>query len=125
MLASSLSIRLGKAVLGLGDATSPLRRRVHAAKAETVRLLTTAGLPPSGLSHPLVPYLVYEESDTAARQGLEGRGVIGKLQPLWSERSLAVAHKYRVSVPLSDERLADLRSRLGRTAGDGAAGAPG
>lgn len=113
MLASSLSIRLGKAVLGLGDATAPLRRRVQVAKAETVRLLTSAGLPPSDLSHPLVPYLMYEESDTVARHGLESRGVVGKLQPLWSEHSMAVEHKYRVSVPLSEERLADLRNRLG------------
>lgn len=112
MLASSLSIRLGKAVLSLGDATPPLRRRVQVAKAETVRLLTSAGLSPSDLSHPLVPYLMYEGSDAAARHGLESRGILGKLQPLWSERTMAVEHKYRLSVPLREDRLADLRRRL-------------
>ncbi|MEU3608339.1 aminotransferase class I/II-fold pyridoxal phosphate-dependent enzyme [Streptomyces sp. NPDC035033] len=113
MLASSLSIRLGRAVLGLGDATAALRQRVRSAKAEMTRLLTAAGLPPADASHPDVPYVMYDERDTAARRGLEGRGVVGKLQPLWSERALGVAHKYRVSVPLSEERMAAFRQRLG------------
>ncbi|QMU71824.1 aminotransferase class I/II-fold pyridoxal phosphate-dependent enzyme [Streptacidiphilus sp. P02-A3a] len=113
MLASSLSLRMGAAVLSLGDATSPLRQRVQAGKAEMTRLLTAAGLPPADLSHPHVPYVMYDEQDVAARQHLEGRGIMGKLQPLWSERALGIAHKYRVSVPLSDERMAEFRQRLG------------
>lgn len=112
MLASSLSIRLGRAVLELGDATAPLRRRVQAAKAEMVRLLTAAGLPPADTSHPHIPYVMYDERDTAARQGLEGRGIIGKLQPFWSERTLGIAHRYRVSVPLSEERMTAFRQHL-------------
>ncbi|WP_433498652.1 aminotransferase class I/II-fold pyridoxal phosphate-dependent enzyme [Sphaerimonospora sp. CA-214678] len=113
MLASSLSIRLGRAVLGLGDATAALRRRVRAAKAEMIRLLTAAGLPPADTSHPHIPYVMYDEWDITARQGLESRGVIGKPQPFWSERTLGIAHRYRVSVPLSEERMAAFRQRLG------------
>ncbi|AXI81001.1 aminotransferase class I/II-fold pyridoxal phosphate-dependent enzyme [Peterkaempfera bronchialis] len=112
MLASSLSIRLGRAVLALGDATAALRQRVHTAKAEMTALLTSAGVPVADTSHSDVPYVMYEEQDTAAQQWLESRGIIGKLQPLWSERLLGIAHKYRVSVPLSEERMGDFRRRL-------------
>lgn len=112
LLTASLSVRLGRAVLEQGDVTAPLRARVGSAKAEMTALLAAAGLPPAAATHPNLPYVLYDEADTRARRALEDRGVLGKLQPLWSERTRTTAHKYRLSVPLSAERMAAFRGCL-------------
>jgi hypothetical protein len=46
----------------------------------------------------------------AGHERVEARGIVGKRHPLWSAG--AVTYIYRVSVPLSDARLARLRELL-------------
>lgn len=113
MLASSLSLRFGRAVLELGDITQPLRERVPAAAAEMRALLGAAGLIEATAACEFVPYLFCRGNDFDARQRLNGRGILGKSQPFWSESARAVTHIYRLSVPLSPERMGLLRSKLG------------
>jgi hypothetical protein len=106
LLASSLSLRVGARVLALGDITAPLRARIAAHKREAIELFERAGvetLPPS--EH--LPYVL----SPAGYESLEARGILGKRHPLWSEGKLADI--YRLSVPLSDARIARLRQLLG------------
>ncbi|MCE9667067.1 aminotransferase class I/II-fold pyridoxal phosphate-dependent enzyme [Myxococcus stipitatus] len=110
---SSLSLRLARAVLELGDITGPLRERVRSAKAEMLSLFEQAGLGARWSSRECLPYVFCDGSDTRTRQDLERRGIIGKLQPFWGETSHAVPHRYRLSVPLSQARMALLRQKMG------------
>lgn len=119
MLASSLSLRFGRAVLELGDITQPLRERVPTAAAEMGALLRTAGLTEVTAACEFVPYVFCNGNDFDVQQRLKGRGILGKSQPFWSESARSITYKYRLSVPLSPERMGLLRSKL-----DGAGVAP-
>jgi histidinol-phosphate/aromatic aminotransferase/cobyric acid decarboxylase-like protein len=111
--ASPLSIRLGAAVLRLGDVTGRLRERTAVAKAETLRLLHGAGVPLARGAGEHLPYVLLPASDAAGRALLDGLGVLGKRQASWSGPAAELRHLYRLSVPLSPERLAELGRRLG------------
>jgi len=118
LLASSLSIRLAKAVLELGDIAQPLRTRIRSAKAEMVEILGAA-VPDIQVNGDL-PYVLSAGGET--QHVLEQKGVIGKRQPFWTEACLSVTYKYRLSVPLDAERMRNLRRRLrgaARHAGEG------
>lgn len=112
MQASSLSLRLGRAVLALGDVTQPLQERVQAAKAEMIELLAAARLTEPVQTCTYVPYVFCNEGDTLARSRLESIGIIGKLQPFWTESAQAVTHVFRLSVPLIPKRMDTLRRKL-------------
>jgi histidinol-phosphate/aromatic aminotransferase/cobyric acid decarboxylase-like protein len=108
LLASSLSIRLAKAILELGDIAQPLRTRIRSAKAEMVEILGTAA--PDIQAKGDMPYVLCSRGET--QRVLEQQGVIGKHQPFWTEACLSVTYKYRLSVPLDAERMRNLRHRL-------------
>jgi hypothetical protein len=103
LLASSLSLRLGARVLALGDITAPLRTRIAAHKRETVALFARAGVDGLVPSSEYLPYVL-------APAPFASRGITGKLHPMWSTAGLC--HIYRLSVPLSDARIARLRQLL-------------
>ena len=111
LLASSLSIQLAKAILELGDIAQPLRTRIRSAKAEMVQILGTAALDRQLRVNGDLPYVLSTRGET--QRVLERQGVIGKRQPFWTEASLSVTYKYRLSVPLDAERMRNLRHRLG------------
>jgi histidinol-phosphate/aromatic aminotransferase/cobyric acid decarboxylase-like protein len=113
LLASSLSLRIGRAVLGLGDITKLLRERIRTAKPQMMTLLEAGGITDAIPSCELLPYVFYRETDLKAQRQLADRGIVGKLQPFWSERDLAMANKYRLSVPLRPERMEHLKERIG------------
>lgn len=119
MLASSLSLRFARAVLELGDITRPLRARVPAALSEMKALLGGAGFTEATASCEFVPYVFCRGNDFDAQQRLKSHGILGKSQPFWSESARSVTYKYRLSVPLSPERMGLLRSKL-----DGAGAMP-
>lgn len=113
LLASSLSLRLGVRVLAAGDVAAPLRTRLRANKREMIQLLERAGVDALVRSSEHLPYVLSRGSREHLRAQLEARGVIGKYHPVWSAKSAAVDHIYRLSVPLSDARLARLRQFMG------------
>jgi histidinol-phosphate/aromatic aminotransferase/cobyric acid decarboxylase-like protein len=113
LLASSLSLRIARKVLELGDITSPLRERVSANKAEMAGLLTTAGVNEILRSSEFLPYLFLPEIDGQARSLLERSKILGKPHLVFSESLLATRYLYRLSTPLAGERMADLREKLG------------
>jgi histidinol-phosphate/aromatic aminotransferase/cobyric acid decarboxylase-like protein len=114
--ASSLSLRIAKRVLGLGDVTARLRAGI-ARNKPYVRDLVAAGrfAEPVAASEGL-PYVLFPEEPQRAMESLASHGVQGKVQPVWSARTGALTEVGRVSVPLAAHRLADLESRLGGTA---------
>jgi hypothetical protein len=112
LLASSLSLRLGQRVLSLGDIAAPLRARVHAHKREVTQLLERAGVGELVPSSEHLPYVFSRASAEHLRARLEARGVLGKHHPVWSERSAGLDHIYRLSIPVSEARMARLRQLL-------------
>lgn len=113
MLASSLSLRMARAILNLGDITQLLRKRVPAAKEEMTTLLKAAGATHIIPSCEYVPYVFYSGNDLDAQRCLSSLGIVGKLQPFWSDSTNAVTHLYRLSVPLLPERMELLRRKMG------------
>lgn len=109
--ASPLSIRLGAAVLRLGDVTGRLRDRIGTAKAETLRLLPGGGVRLARDAGRHLPYVLLPDADAQAR--LDRCGVLGKRQPYWSGAAAQLHHLHRLSVPLRPDRLAELGRRLG------------
>ena len=109
LLASSLSLRLGARVLALGDITAPLRARIAAHKREATELFERAGV---GALVPASQHLPYVLSRDEQQPTLEARGIVGKRHPMWSAERAALCHMYRLSVPLSDARIARLRELL-------------
>ncbi|MFH8337121.1 aminotransferase class I/II-fold pyridoxal phosphate-dependent enzyme [Streptomyces sp. AM6-12] len=114
--ASSLSLRIGRRVLGLGDVTSGLRARIAANKPYVRDLLTAAGLPEPVAAADGLPYVIFPEKPQVVVESLLSRGIQGKVQPVWSARTGALVAVGRLSVPLAAHRLAELESRLDRTA---------
>lgn len=114
MQVASLSLRIGAAVLALGDVTAGLRSRIVTAKADVTALVAARGLPPAESAGRYVPHLLFGPDTVAA--GLPDRiaacGVQGKRQPFWSGRHGRIVDRYRMSVPLREDRLAELARRL-------------
>jgi histidinol-phosphate/aromatic aminotransferase/cobyric acid decarboxylase-like protein len=108
LLASSLSLRLGARVLGLGDITAPLRERIAAHEREAIELLERAGIAGLVRASEHLPYVLVQPSRDHVDL-LEARGVVGKHQPYWSCARASIATFYRLSVPLADARMARLR----------------
>jgi histidinol-phosphate/aromatic aminotransferase/cobyric acid decarboxylase-like protein len=113
LLASSLSLRIGRRVLELGDITSPLRARIRANKAEMTGLLAAAGVTGILSSSEFLPYLFLKEVEGKSRSSLERKGILGKSHLIWSESTLAAQYLYRLSAPLTADRMAKLREKLG------------
>ncbi|MEV5873805.1 aminotransferase class I/II-fold pyridoxal phosphate-dependent enzyme [Streptomyces sp. NPDC052101] len=110
--ASSLSLRIGRRILGLGDVTSGLRDGIARNKPYVRDLLAAAGVPEPVAAADGLPYVLFPRDPQAAVDSLASRGVQGKLQPVWSARTGALVPVGRLSVPLASHRLADLESRL-------------
>jgi histidinol-phosphate/aromatic aminotransferase/cobyric acid decarboxylase-like protein len=113
MLATSLSLRLGRAILSLGDITRTLREWVEVARAEAMTLLDEAGFTAPTPASTHLPLLFYPSEDAPAAVGLRARGVLGKRHIYWSERHRGNAVRYRLSVPLRHDRMVSFRVRLG------------
>ncbi len=115
LLASSLSLRIGAAVLGLGDITAPLRERIQASKPSARALLRAAGIEDDLTAGAPLPYLLFGDCAERARVRLERAGILGKTHLLWTGSEANVRTCYRISVPLSPARIELLRERLTRT----------
>ena len=76
-----------------------------------IELLERAGVDALVPASEHLPYVLSRASREHLNARLESRGVIGKHHPIWSAGSLD--HIYRLSIPLSDGRLARLRNLLG------------
>lgn len=114
LLASSLSLRIGRRVLELGDVAAPLRERIAAHKGETAELVRAAGFHGVVASSEHLPYVLLSRPEAGARERLDALGIGGKLHPLWPEPS--DGRPYRLSAPLRDDRIRLLREKLGQAA---------
>ncbi|MCP3102424.1 aminotransferase class I/II-fold pyridoxal phosphate-dependent enzyme [Myxococcus sp. K15C18031901] len=112
LLASSLSLRVGREVLRSGDVATSLRGRIVEHKAETRRLLEAAGIADVRPASQYLPYLFLRHDATDSQGFLERQRIRGKLHPYWAVATRDVAHAYRLSAPLSAERMDLLRERL-------------
>lgn len=109
LLASSLSLRLGAAVLGLGDVTAPLRDRIRRHRAVVAGLLRDERFGTPTAASDFLPYLLFAERPERVLARLRELGVVGKLQPVWSAATGRSQPVCRISVPLDDARLDRLR----------------
>jgi histidinol-phosphate/aromatic aminotransferase/cobyric acid decarboxylase-like protein len=110
LLASSLSLRIGRRILELGDVAAPLRQGIPEARAELGRSLGAAGfcgLPASRY----LPYVLLEDGDST-RSRLRARGIIGKSHLIWSGQTMSTRSLYRLSAPLSAGRMDALHRKL-------------
>jgi histidinol-phosphate/aromatic aminotransferase/cobyric acid decarboxylase-like protein len=108
---SSLSVRLARRVLELGDITEPLRVLIAERRRQTMAVLDPAEFSARPAA-PGLPYVLLagEASEPLAR--LAGLGVQGKAHPVWSAEDGALRRVGRLSVPLHPDRLAELRRLL-------------
>ncbi|MFJ8011884.1 aminotransferase class I/II-fold pyridoxal phosphate-dependent enzyme [Streptomyces sp. NPDC096339] len=109
---SSLSLRLGRRVLELGDVTGPLRARIADVRPRVRALLSASGLASATEAASHLPYVLVPEDPEGAVAHLRERGVQAKAHPVWSSRSGEPTRTARVSVPLDPSRTAELERRL-------------
>lgn len=107
---SSLSVRLGRRVLGLGDIAGPLRERITAHKKRSRTLLQAAGFPSAQPAEGPLPYVLIPHEPERAFEELRALGIQGKLHPVWQDAP-EPRRVCRVSVPLRGSRLAELERR--------------
>ncbi|MFC5215349.1 aminotransferase class I/II-fold pyridoxal phosphate-dependent enzyme [Streptomyces coerulescens] len=110
---SSLSLRIARGVLALGDVTSALRAEIARAKPLVRGLLAGAGIPDPVPAATGLPYILFPHRPQQAVRLLGERGVQAKVQPVWSARTGRLTEVGRMSVPLRQDRLRGLRTRLG------------
>lgn len=110
--ASSLSLRLGRRVLELGDVTAPLRARIAEVRPRVRALLSASGLASATEAPSHLPYVLVPEDPEGAVAHLRARGVQAKAHPVWSARSGTPTRTARISVPLDPARTAVLERRL-------------
>jgi len=112
LLASSFSLRLGRAILELGDVAGPLRERIRAHRARAETLLRSAGFTSVVSAGEYLPYLLFRDDPEEVRERLEARGIRGKPHPVWSGSGADAWYPYRLSAPLSAERMRTLEAKL-------------
>ncbi|KUL39716.1 aminotransferase class I/II-fold pyridoxal phosphate-dependent enzyme [Streptomyces regalis] len=112
---SSLSLRIARRILRLGDITADLRAAIARTKPYVRDLLTEAGLPDPVPAARGLPYLLFPHDPHRAVELLAERGIQAKVQPVWSTSAGTLTEVGRLSVPLREDRLHELHTRLGRT----------
>jgi histidinol-phosphate/aromatic aminotransferase/cobyric acid decarboxylase-like protein len=116
--AGSLSLRIGVAVLRLGDVAAPLRARIVDSKAELRALLRAAGFAEAAPASAPLPYVLLDERDGPP---LERIGLLGKTHLRWSGARGRSERLHRLSAPLAPARRERLRALLSPAAGADAA----
>ncbi|WP_198023135.1 aminotransferase class I/II-fold pyridoxal phosphate-dependent enzyme [Mesorhizobium sp. LSHC414A00] len=112
MLASSLSLTIGRRVLEQGDIGWPLRTRIETAKVEVIDRLAQVGLGKDAWTAPFLPYVAF--SDRRDILGwLERCGILGKRQLFWDAGSATIMGCQRLSIPLAPHRLARFHKSIG------------
>jgi histidinol-phosphate/aromatic aminotransferase/cobyric acid decarboxylase-like protein len=117
LLASSLSLRVGRRVLSEGDVGERLRARITTAKGRMLSLMAAAGLPGVQETSTYMPYLLLDvATDPVAartRERLEAVGVMGKEHMYWDPSAASDSGMwYRLSAPLSSARMESFARRL-------------
>lgn len=112
LLASSLSIRIGRKILELGDVALPLRMRIREKKKEMTNLIEAAQIDGVFAASEYLPYVLLKGSPESIRSQVEGNGILGKWHSVWSGVSPGVRHVYRLSVPLRDGRMNLFQQKL-------------
>jgi histidinol-phosphate/aromatic aminotransferase/cobyric acid decarboxylase-like protein/SAM-dependent methyltransferase/predicted N-acyltransferase len=109
--------RMALRLLAEGDVFAPLRDRIGAVKPRLVLLLERLGLEVTA-GHPSLPWVLVQDREARASRVLAARGVRAKRVPATPGTPRAAstgpdAPVLRVSVPLSQERVARCLSLLG------------
>lgn len=110
---SSLSLRIGAAILRLGDIGEPLRARIRESKSEMNRLFAHCGIGGVIPASTGLPYHFVQYDPDLVSACFELQGILGKVHRLWPDAVGAEDSLYRLSTPLSAERMAELHRRLG------------
>ncbi|MCK1819763.1 aminotransferase class I/II-fold pyridoxal phosphate-dependent enzyme [Streptomyces sp. XM83C] len=113
--ASSLSLRIARRILALGDITAGLRERIARNRPYVRGLLAGAGLPEPVEAADGLPYVLFPDRPRQAVERLAAHGVQAKAHPVWSSSGGGLTTVGRLSVPLRESRLTDLVQRLART----------
>lgn len=119
--ASSVSLRIARRVLELGDIAGPLRTRIAEHRPEALALLADAGVSGAEAAAPGLPYVLFPHEPERALESLAARGVQGKLHPFWSAAAEGAGYAGRISVPLEPARLAEFAARMRGIPGAGQA----
>jgi len=114
LLASSLSLRIGIAILEQGDICVALRQAIAAALTRAKALFAGAGWAPDRAAHPALPYLLFDSANEARIAAIEARGIRGKRHAGW-QAGVGATSTYRISVPLVPARMEALQRRLAGT----------
>jgi histidinol-phosphate/aromatic aminotransferase/cobyric acid decarboxylase-like protein len=108
---SELAYQMALRLLAAGDIFALLRARIRAMKAPTAALLEGLGLEVVH-GHPDLPWVLLRDAGGAAWEALRARGVEGKRLALSPVLHDGDPSYFRLSIPLSEERVAMCRSRL-------------
>jgi histidinol-phosphate/aromatic aminotransferase/cobyric acid decarboxylase-like protein len=111
LLVSSLSLRIGKKILGLGDITMGLRQRITETKVEMEKIFRAAQLREIVITSEYMPYLLLNNSSEYIQAHIERNGILGKSHPLCSKDTPNVSYIYRLSTPLNANRMELLRQK--------------
>lgn len=113
LLASSASLIMCRRLLGMGDVGHSLRRRI-AVRRKTCQPKLEAFLGATAFKGSLgTPYLIFEnESDLNNR--CAAAGIRGKLQPNWENTNGTQSRKYRICLPLSNNKFLSFQDAIQR-----------
>lgn len=112
LLASSLSLGIGKKILELGDITLPLRQRIRKKKEKMKIIFELAQINEVQLSSENLPYILLQNSPEYIDLHLESNGILGKFHPIRSEVTGMTTYLYRLSVPLNAKRMNLLKEKI-------------
>jgi histidinol-phosphate aminotransferase len=111
LLASSLSLKLGTAILHQGDMGEALRCRMEAPKAMLAEFVAAVGLTGATPSSRYLPYVLVPGEPAAVTERLQAHGVVGKRHMSWSAES-GTRSIHRLSAPLRPNRVDRLHTAL-------------
>lgn len=112
LLASTVSLQIGKKILECGDIVAPLRKRILANKLEMETIFKKADLEEIILSSKYLPYLFLKNHCDYINANIENYGIIGKLQPMWINLGNGNQEIYRFSTPLDITRMNKFRQKF-------------
>jgi histidinol-phosphate/aromatic aminotransferase/cobyric acid decarboxylase-like protein len=110
---SPLTIAMGVSLLRLGDIGVPLRERILAHRSRMTGVLRAAGIGTSLRTCPCLPCFFFDES-SGTRELMEAHSVVGKRHATWRGSPRGTSYSFRLSIPLTEERMRRLEAQLPR-----------
>jgi histidinol-phosphate/aromatic aminotransferase/cobyric acid decarboxylase-like protein len=112
LLASSLSLRIGKKILELGDLTEKLRHKIIKSRKKAIQLFSSAQIEELVFSSDYLPYIFIQNKLEYIQDSIEKKGISGKWHPISSGQTHNFGFIYRLSVPLTSKRMNLLEAKF-------------